>query len=39
MNKVKISAPYLIFLGSETNPTYAKTGKGIADWQPEKCVG
>lgn len=39
MNKVKISAPYLIFLGSETNPTYAKTGKGIADWQPEKCIG
>ena len=39
MNKVKIFAPYLIFLGSETNPTYAKTGKGIADWQPEKCVG
>ena len=39
MNKVEISAPYLIFLGSETNPTYAKTGKGIADWQPEKCVG
>ena len=39
MNKVKVDDPYLIFLGSETNPTYAKTGFGIADWQPEKCVG
>ena len=39
MNKVKVNDPYLIFLGSETNPTYAKTGFGIADWQPEKCVG
>ena len=39
MSKVKVKDPYLIFLGAETNPTYAKTGFGIADWQPEKCVG
>ena len=39
MNKIEISSPYLIFLGSETNPTYAKTGFGIADWQKEKCIG
>ena len=39
MNKVEIEAPYLIFLGSETNPTYAKTGFGIADWVRDKCLG
>lgn len=35
----QIRSPYLIFLGSETNPTYAKTGAGIAHWAPEKCMG
>ena len=39
MHKISPSAPYLIFLGSETNPTYAKTGAGIVQWQPEKCLG
>ena len=39
MNQIEIAAPYLIFLGTETNPTYAKTGRGIADWQQAKCVG
>ena len=39
MNKIEITAPYLVFLGSETNPSYAKTGFGIADWQREKCIG
>lgn len=39
MSLLNIRAPYLIFLGSETNSTYAKTGAGIAHWAPEKCMG
>jgi len=39
MQQVTLRAPYLIFLGNETNPTYAKTGAGIVQWQPEKCIG
>ena len=35
----QIHSPYLIFLGSETNPTYAKTGAGVAHWASEKCMG
>ncbi len=35
----KLNAPYLIFLGSETDDTYAKTGAGVAHWSPEKCMG
>ena len=39
MHQISLRAPYLIFLGSETNPTYAKTGAGIVQWQPQKCLG
>ncbi len=39
MNKITIKAPYLLFLGRETEPTYAKTGAGIAQWRPELCAG
>lgn len=39
MKKVELKAPYLIFLGSETEPNYAKTGIGIAQWRPELCKG
>jgi uncharacterized NAD-dependent epimerase/dehydratase family protein len=39
MQQINFEAPYLIFLGSETNPTYAKTGAGIVQWQPERCLG
>jgi uncharacterized NAD-dependent epimerase/dehydratase family protein len=39
MQLPQINAPYLIFLGSETNQTYAKTGAGVAHWAPEKCMG
>lgn len=35
----ELRAPYLIFLGSETSPTYAKTGAGVAYWRPELCMG
>ena len=39
MQLQELRAPYLIFLGTETNPTYAKTGAGVAHWRPELCMG
>jgi uncharacterized NAD-dependent epimerase/dehydratase family protein len=39
MKLLELKAPYLIFLGSETDETYAKTGAGVAHWSPEKCMG
>jgi uncharacterized NAD-dependent epimerase/dehydratase family protein len=39
MNAIQLRAPYLIFLGDEHRVTYAKTGKGIADWRPQLCSG
>ena len=39
MLTIDIAAPYLIFVGDESRPTYAKTGKGIADWRRERCLG
>ena len=39
MQLLELRAPYLIFLGSETDETYAKTGAGVAHWSPEKCMG
>lgn len=39
MQLAELRAPYLIFLGSETDETYAKTGAGVAHWSPDKCMG
>lgn len=39
MQQVTLSTPYLIFLGAETDETYAKTGAGVAYWRPESCMG
>ena len=39
MNTTEIRSPYLIFLGSETEVTYAKTGAGLVQWRPELCRG
>ena len=39
MQLAELRAPYLIFLGSETSATYAKTGAGVAYWRPEHCMG
>jgi len=36
---IKLQAPYLVFVGNETNPTFAKTGLGIVQWRPELCLG
>lgn len=34
-----LPAPYLLFLGDVTSPSYAKTAFGLRDWAPEKCIG
>lgn len=39
MKVIELSPPYLIFLGDVTDPTYAKTGAGLAQWRPELCLG
>ena len=39
MKPVELRAPYLIFVGDEHRPTYAKTGQGLADWRKELCAG
>ena len=39
MPPLAIQAPYLLFLGSEKSPTYAKTAAGLAHWRPELCMG
>lgn len=39
MPTLAIQAPYLLFLGSEKCPTYAKTAAGLAHWRPELCMG
>lgn len=36
---IELKAPYLIFTGEETSPTYAKTGAGIAQWRRDDCLG
>ena len=39
MKALRIRTPYLVFLGDVENPLDAKTGRGLADWRPELCVG
>ena len=39
MSVLEIRTPYLVFLGAVANPLDAKTGRGLADWRPELCVG
>ncbi|MBN3493875.1 MULTISPECIES: N-acetyltransferase DgcN [Vibrio] len=36
---MSIAQPYLLFLGDVTDPISAKTGRGIALWRPEHCIG
>lgn len=35
----QFNGPCLIFLGDSSSLTYAKTGVGLKDWRPEKCLG
>ena len=39
MTSIALRAPYLLFIGSETEPIYAKTAAGLAKWRPENCMG
>ncbi|WP_417449411.1 DUF1611 domain-containing protein [Kordiimonas sp.] len=39
MKTIELRAPYLIFLGSESGLTYAKTGAGLVEWRRELCKG
>ena len=39
LKTVQLRSPYLIFLGEETSPMYAKTGAGIAHWRKTDCLG
>lgn len=36
---MKISKPYLLFLGDAADQLAAKTAKGIRDWREDDCVG
>ncbi len=37
METIQLRAPYILFLGDEERPTYAKTAEGILQWQARKC--
>jgi uncharacterized NAD-dependent epimerase/dehydratase family protein len=37
--KIALRAPYLVFLADVEDHAYAKTGMGVAQWCPDKCVG
>ena len=39
MTSINLRTPYLLFVGSETEPIYAKTAAGLAKWRPESCMG
>jgi len=39
LTTVKLREPYLILIGAEEDPTYAKTGFGILQWRPELVAG
>lgn len=39
MNVIELNSPYLVFLGDVTEPVYAKTGAGLAQWRPDLCAG
>lgn len=34
-----IPAPYLLYLGNETDELSVKTSRGLAYWRPELCIG
>jgi uncharacterized NAD-dependent epimerase/dehydratase family protein len=39
LTTVRLKAPYLILIGEEDDPTYAKTGFGVVHWRPELVAG
>jgi uncharacterized NAD-dependent epimerase/dehydratase family protein len=36
---MKLSSPFLLFIGDATDPLSIKMAKSAADWSPENCVG
>jgi uncharacterized NAD-dependent epimerase/dehydratase family protein len=34
-----IPSPYLLYLGAAQDPLAIKTGRGVAYWRPERCIG
>ncbi len=36
---IDLRPPYLLFTGTETDPSYAKTGFGVVQWRREQCLG
>ena len=39
MISLELPQPYLLFVGEITNPRFAKTAFGLADWARERCLG
>lgn len=39
MSDLHLPQPYLVFVGRETSPPFAKTAFGLRDWARERCVG
>ena len=39
LTKVELRTPYLVLIGAEDDPTYAKTGLGIAHWRRDLVAG
>ncbi|MEO0410528.1 MAG: DUF1611 domain-containing protein [Pseudomonadota bacterium] len=39
MSPIHLKPPYLLFVGDEHRPSYAKTALGIVDWRPDSCAG
>jgi len=39
LTQVELRTPYLVLIGAEDDPTYAKTGLGIAQWRRELVAG
>lgn len=39
LTKIRLEAPYLIYLGDCPDMLHAKTGAGITHWRPERCAG
>ena len=39
LSRTRLKPPYLILIGGEEDPTFAKTGLGIVQWRPELVAG
>lgn len=38
-NIIQFAAPFVVFFGDAQDPTFAKTGLGLAQWRPADCMG